>query len=183
MWVELGFEQVDASVLSRVIRGERSFTAPQIKAFCKLLELPKRDEEYLFACLEQDQNNSLEQYVNTTRLSSSLALEVINELTKDSFDMLYRAEYDALDKRHELVRWLTDTYALNNDRKDISEMIGLNLYLKGRITICTSPASQIVKKVLPIYSQILSLSRTSQSLLLQSYAQALLGDAYYGAGG
>lgn len=54
MWEQLGFHQIDSSVLSRVLKGERLFTTPQLKVFCKLLTLSRKEEEYLFACLQQD---------------------------------------------------------------------------------------------------------------------------------
>ena len=54
LWQELGYAEIDASVLSRVLQGERLFTSKQLSAFCKLLGLEKEERENLFTCLAKD---------------------------------------------------------------------------------------------------------------------------------
>ncbi len=39
MWERLGYQGVDASVLSRVINGERLLTPRQLEVFCEILKL------------------------------------------------------------------------------------------------------------------------------------------------
>lgn len=43
MWEKLGYREIDASVLSRVINGVRLFTKRQLSVFCKIMNL-KYDE-------------------------------------------------------------------------------------------------------------------------------------------
>jgi hypothetical protein len=180
MWEHLGNQQIDPSVLSRVLKGERLFTGPQLKAFCDLLSLPKNEEETLFACLRQDLSCSLEPYLNTTRVSSSLARQVIHELTTDAFVMFYNGEYDALNKKYELVKELANALTDDNQTDDA---LGLNLYLKGRIGIIDIQPSLSLPYIRPIVKQLLKMSKNNHSQLLFGYAHALLSDAYYVAGG
>jgi hypothetical protein len=57
MWETLGYREVDASVLSRVLKGERLFTLPQLEVFCALNGIPQREKEQLQACLQEDVNS------------------------------------------------------------------------------------------------------------------------------
>ncbi|MBI1864101.1 hypothetical protein HYS03_02745 [Candidatus Woesebacteria bacterium] len=43
MWEHLDFSEIDASVLSRVLKGERLFTQKQLIIFCKLLSLDTKE--------------------------------------------------------------------------------------------------------------------------------------------
>lgn len=54
IWQELGYVEVDTSVLSRVLQGKRLFTTKQLSAFCKLLKIEHEEQELLFACLAKD---------------------------------------------------------------------------------------------------------------------------------
>lgn len=80
MWEHLGFQQVDASVLSRVLKGERLLTSPQLKAFCRLLDLSRHEEDYLFACLQQDCDLRLGVHTSMMRITHSLAKEFVEEM-------------------------------------------------------------------------------------------------------
>lgn len=183
MWTELEFRQIDASVLSRVINGERSFTSLQLKVFCKVLQLSKQEEEHLFLCLAQDRNLDLNQFVSITQVPSSLALAAADELTKSSLDMFYRAEYETLEKRDELIRQLADVCATASDRQSASKILGFSLYLHGRTILGTAFASRMVESIYPVFNQLIVMSKESDNSVLYAYAHALLGDAYYGAGG
>jgi hypothetical protein len=184
MWERLGFQQIDASVLSRVLKGERLFTTPQLKVFCGLLELPKNEEDYLFACLQQDHNARLDLYAGTTYISSSLAEELVKDLTKNAFELFYQGNYGALEKKYELIHQLAASYLLGNSGDQaIGEALGLNLYLRGRTIANGELPSRVIDKIYPIFSQLIKMSRTSHSRLLHGYAYVLLCTAYYLAGG
>ena len=53
MWEKLGYSQIDASVISRVIKGERDFTYKQLLVFCDLLDLASEERIYLKNALNQ----------------------------------------------------------------------------------------------------------------------------------
>lgn len=50
----LGFREVDTSVLSRVLKGERVFSQKQLSVFCKAIRLNKVQEELLKATLHSE---------------------------------------------------------------------------------------------------------------------------------
>jgi len=54
MWERLGFHEMDASVLSRVIHGERLFTQKQLSVFCDLLKISRREKFSLKEILLSD---------------------------------------------------------------------------------------------------------------------------------
>jgi hypothetical protein len=54
MWSKLGFCEVDAGVLSRVINGKRLFTPKQLNVFCKLIDLNKQERLKLSQALAID---------------------------------------------------------------------------------------------------------------------------------
>jgi hypothetical protein len=116
--------------------------------------------------------------------TSSLAQEAIQDLTSNAFDTFYQGNYDALNKKYELVAQLANAYALSNDNNRIvSEALGFNLYLKGRTIANGELPSRVIGKVYPIFQRLLRMSRHSHSRLLYGYAHVLLRAAYYNAGG
>lgn len=54
MWEDLGFREVDPSVISRIIHGERLFTHRQLESFCRILRLTKEQVMELRQALMQD---------------------------------------------------------------------------------------------------------------------------------
>lgn len=51
---KLGFREIDASVLSRVLKGERVFTQYQLSVFCKVIKLDRVQEDLLKASLHSE---------------------------------------------------------------------------------------------------------------------------------
>lgn len=182
MWECLGFRQIDVSVLSRVLKGDRLLTPEQVGAFCAVLALSKEEEMRLLACLQQDHNARLGIY-GGAQVSSSLAAEVMEAMTKNAFKMFYKSDYDAIDKQYELVRQLATVYAANGHANRVNELVGLNLYLKGRVIANGELPSRVVGRVRPIADQLIAMSRANDSPLLYGYAHVLLSTVYYIAGG
>jgi|GEM_PF-6450405 len=54
MWDRLGFSQVDASVLSKVLKGKRLFSFGQLRVFCDILKIPQNERNMLFSSLNED---------------------------------------------------------------------------------------------------------------------------------
>ena len=54
MWERLGYREIDASVLSRVLKGERLFSSKQIETYCKILKLKKQEQKDLIYALGLD---------------------------------------------------------------------------------------------------------------------------------
>lgn len=54
MWEILGFKEVDASVVSRVLKGKRTFSFNQLQVFCRALDLSASEEQKLKTALYRD---------------------------------------------------------------------------------------------------------------------------------
>jgi len=54
LWEKLGYKGIDSSSLSRVIKGERLFTAEQLEIFCQVLNINNSNSEELKSALEID---------------------------------------------------------------------------------------------------------------------------------
>lgn len=54
MWEILEYKEVDSSVLSRVIHGQRLFTYKQLEVFCEALSLREKEKTELKYALSQD---------------------------------------------------------------------------------------------------------------------------------
>ncbi len=54
MWEKLGYKEIDASALSRVVSGKRLLTFGQLDQFCRALSLSKNDRESLIESLSHD---------------------------------------------------------------------------------------------------------------------------------
>lgn len=54
MWEKLNYQGIDASVISRVLTGERLFTSEQLEIFCQINELPEKMKKILKKSLTLD---------------------------------------------------------------------------------------------------------------------------------
>lgn len=56
MWERLGYRQIDPSVISRVLKGERLFSPKQLGIFCEILGIRKTSRQILLNELLLDLN-------------------------------------------------------------------------------------------------------------------------------
>lgn len=59
MWERLGYREIDPSVLSRVLKGQRLFTLKQLGVFCGVLSLKEKNRGELQNCLAVDLSRRL----------------------------------------------------------------------------------------------------------------------------
>ncbi len=93
IWEILGYKEVDSSVLSRVINGERLFTYRQLKVFCDVLSLTEKEKVELKLALSQDillRNNipqgilkTEDHILDSIRKDSNRILSILRLLRKD----------------------------------------------------------------------------------------------------
>ncbi len=184
LWEDLGGKAMDASVLSRVLSGKRLFTGVQLHAFCRLLDLSDHDRENLSECLRQDCNARFGLTQGEVTISSSFVRETILSLADQSVKLFYAGEYETVRSNYESIEQLVTMSQKNiNFDIELTEAIGLGLYMYSRASYSNELPSLILNKVKPVFSQLIRMSNDAQSLLLFGYAHSLLADAYYGAGG
>lgn len=186
MWELLDYQQIDASVISRVLKGERLFTSPQLKTFCKILDLSKTEEDYLFSCLTIDVTAKKNILSDTFLVNSSIGYEVIKHLLDSSFKMLYEGNTKELEKKSNLTATFIDTLQ-NSDKKsgkqELDELIALNLYLKGRVIDWLGLPQRVIKEVPVISNKLLQIAALHKNKAIYGYAHVLLANAYYLAAG
>lgn len=185
IWERLNYQSVDASVLSRVISGERLFTSVQLKVFCKVLQLNKSQKEELFYSLVRDYNLKNSFNIDDFLIPTQVAYEVIKALTENAFKTLFTGDCRSVDNQCNLAEIFTDAlkHKFKQDYKDrIGKLIGLNLYLKGRTIECLSSPKTVIKEILTVSRQLLDMAKDLRNKTFYAYAHVLLTNAYYVAG-
>lgn len=81
MWETLEYKEIDSSVLSRVIHGQRLFTHKQIEVFCDILSLQEKEKTELRYALSQD-------ILSRSNINMKIfgGINSILDLTKDNYD-------------------------------------------------------------------------------------------------
>lgn len=184
MWEKLGFSQIDASVLSKVINGKRLFTPQQLRIFCQILAIDNHEEDYLLHCLAQDYNVRKNLHIKGFFLASPFAYELMSDFIDGSFRALYDGDLKQLENKCNLVRTIMNSFPNNkNIHQDIEHLYGVNLYLSGRVIECLSLPETVLAETLQISNKLLALAEKNKDRMLYAYAHALLANAYYLAGG
>lgn len=110
LWEQLNFESIDASVLSKVLNGQRLFTFKQLEVFCELLKINSTFKKYLFECLLFDISNRSGFKQN---FYASNDKSYLNLLTHD-LERIKLLEVKGFLK--ELVDWVDDIVAVNKEK-------------------------------------------------------------------
>jgi len=185
MWEKLGYQQIDGSVISRVISGERLFNALQLNAFCIALNLKKSEEEFLFSCLVEDTNAKNNLASHGFFIPASVGYDLIENLVKDGFRTLSEGKTKNLETKCNLldtvIHLTNNKIAFQNDK--MSESIALNLYLKGRVVEGLGLPEDIIRNTLPISKKLFEIARTTKNKAIYAYGLILLSNAYYLTGG
>ena len=181
MWELLGCQQIDPSALSRVLKGERLFTARQLKVFCVLLGLSEDEKDYLIVCLQRDMNARSRVPTDVVGVSPALARDIITELAGDARAIYYRNDYESIHKRHDLIQQFA--WSLSNTDKGVAESVGVAMYLYSRTIVNGELSGRVVGKTRPVFRQLTKLAKTIHSDILYGYAHVLMANAYYIAGG
>lgn len=183
MWERLGYREVDPSVISRVLKGERSFSPKQLKIFGQILRLSDNRLKELELLLMNDYLRKfgpdfqglggktytlspkiLESINNSLLLIDKLRTENPN-LVKDLIDVLLAITADK-------------TYFNRLKRASYYELIkmrGMLLYEKGHALCDTNFPSQIMKRINPILKEIKVIAKETKDNDLRSRFFHLLG--------
>lgn len=187
MWERLDYQQIDASVLSRVINGERLFTQKQLKIFCDLLGIQGNEKELLFKELHDDYLIKNGFYPVSFDHSLDTNIELIEDIIKEGFYFFYNGDTYQANRLSLILQ--THIESLEHYKKSdryrskLGELKALSLYLQGRYLTSITQSNEVLKKSLFISNEILSIANQLKSKRFYSYAYTLLSDIYYVAGG
>lgn len=187
MWEELGYRQIDSSVLSRVLNGERLFTPGQLAAFTKTLQLSKKQKTYLYYCLQKDYLRSVDINDDTLILSYTALFERIEGLLEYVKSLLYEGKctnaVKASTSINSFIEMLNNTAQTDTQRQRLQEFFGWNLYLLGRSIGSMSSSYSALSDIVDIVRKLGKLNKEYKLMSFEAYRQNLLADAYYISGG
>lgn len=156
MWERLGYQQIDPSVISRVLSGERLFTPQQLKIFVAIIGVPNYKRKLLYRQLLKDVASRFGEEIDEGQINPwRFSPKMINLLTS-STNLI---EIIRLTGMPEVVQNLTDMMIelseeieKNNNlpkakKYQISRTRGLLLYEKIHSLTDTCLGSELVTKI------------------------------------
>lgn len=172
LWEELDYHSIDASVLSKILKGERLFTFKQLQAFCTIINLSFKEKQELFNAWQQEIIKRKGQE-NLKSFFLSPNNEYLYHLIQHCFDQLYEGKchlaYDNVEFLFQKTR---------NDEKVKGELKILLLYLQGRFFGSTATGTSVITKTSSIINQI-KLIKVSDQDLKQGLINTLYANACY----
>jgi hypothetical protein len=184
MWGRLGCKQIDAGVLSKVLKGKRLFTPLQLEIFCSILKISKDDRQYLHHCLYLDHCGRFGVDLGQSFFSDNNMIHFCETIMDRAENLLYLGKCNELVVLSTIINEQIKTYLKNNSLKEVerdklSSFLAKCLYLKGRAIGSISTPSQVIKKILPVTESIEELGKDRDIL---AYVNTLLSNAYYVVG-
>jgi tetratricopeptide (TPR) repeat protein len=180
MWEKLGFTQIDPSVISRVIRGQRQFTSTQLKTFCSLLNLGPQETNKLISDRLQDlyEKYGLDQLdpqfgFNSVVDYAQMVLPVVKKLRESGFQNL------SYDLSSELIDHLCEK------RDFISlhpTLLSTVLFEKVAAVLDTQPARVLQTQTTQPLKILFQLGKESKNNEIIGLAYYLKGNVYYNLG-
>ncbi|GHO98373.1 hypothetical protein KSF_084210 [Reticulibacter mediterranei] len=188
LWEMLGYQKIDASVLSRVLKGERLFTFDQLHAFCEILKIQSEEKALLSEELQKDyvtkKGGTVQDFLSSA-INDKLAM--IENLVKETFFLLFTGKGahlgHLLSLTDDYIQQLYTASLLDMQADKLQELHGLQLYLTGRYKACIGLPSTVIPEMSKVTQQIMAINKTVKDSKLEAYANVLLSDAYYIAGG
>lgn len=186
MWEELNYQGIDASVLSRVIKGERIFTTAQLEVFSNLLGLNIKERENLEYSMFFDN-------ISRYRIHLPFSLQVSYDIL-DLFDSLlsrvidYRLQGKNEDQGNvaEIIQVYIEKLLpiVKSDvlRKKMLDQLVTALYLKGHALNGVGLPKMIVNESINNVNRLFEIARETKNERYGAYGNILLAGAYYVAG-
>lgn len=186
MWEMFKYKQIDSSVISRVINGERLFTPSQLKIFCEILNLKNQEEEQLLLYLSKDYAERYNIDLEAFFVPKIKHMELIQYLIDEVKNAVYKGRASEVIRTCKKVEHATD-YLMNtplseNNRKEIHKLIALILYIKMKSLGAFLAPQDAISKTLDSSNRLFSLNKQYNDQTMWCYAHILLAHAYYISG-
>lgn len=183
MWENLGFHKVDASVLSRVLKGKRLFTPSQLQVFCHILAMPKSEEEFLFQCLSKDYFQRDNVTIDSHLVSENDLFDIFESLASHATKLFYKGESQQVIQQSDTINTLYEKISPNKLSKPrlekLFEAYGYFIFLKERSVAGTVTQHIAAQSIISTAHMLTALSEQYQLKNLYSYAQILFADVWY----
>ena len=183
MWERLGYREIDASVLSRFLQGERLLNLRQFQIFCQILRINGQRRKEYTKLLNYKILSSIRQGENFEYLKQDLFVD----RTIEAVDSLRNAmAYDAPLLALEMIDLLKEK--LNNNRlliksNDVNKHL---LILKGKllleekvILLDVLPFNQISRRIIEIAREFKKLGEITGEKEFLGNSEALIGRTFF----
>lgn len=183
MWEKLGYKGIDASVLSRVIDGERLFTVRQVDAFCEALSLSENDRRELIEGMSVDLAERYGLTFNLHSGGSSYVGDILEENVKKIrearlSDAIVFASGWAEDLREVLREQIADekntTY-----RSRLFLLLAKLLRELGHLKLGTSLAKSLSEELGPAASELIKVGEILKDESIVGNGYSFIGTVYY----
>lgn len=148
MWVKLGNQSMDPSVLSKCLRGKRQFTPKQLQAFCEVLNISRTDSLQL--------HNSLRESI-LERSGVDTSVTVYEQIL---YDAVKARAFDAPLLSLDIIHTIKQQVLFASDNSGaLNEFIGRVLVQEKIVLIETHQIEAITPTLYRIAEQFFELSR------------------------
>lgn len=183
---ELWKDGVDASVLSRILKGERLFNNAQLRSFCGVLNLTKEETEVLFNALQKDYLSRKGFHIPSSVYSS---LDIIDLLRSD-VENVYQARDRGLtnfvmDRASILIRNIGTIIAKENKeiyKQELYTLLGEMYSERSYASGCSLAPDENMEHVFPLIEKQIELSKLTNNVELLIKAKVHLAFAFYAQG-
>lgn len=186
MWERLDFKDVDASVVSRVLSGERLFTPRQLEVFCSLLKLPKSRENLLMESLSLDLLRrfgfDLEYYKNRNKHLILFFQKAIEEIKEVSRKGPVDVSSSWAQQLHSLIKEDLDFQIDNRIRSRSLTLLSDLLQERHRILMKEKQSKNLYRPTIKLSTELNDIGLEIRESEYVGISQAMLGNYYYSTG-
>jgi len=186
MWEALDYQQIDSSVVSRVLNGTRLFTPKQLDVFCSLLNITSSQREYLFVCLSKDyfkRDNIILEYSWEKDSSLDQILYAIEKLTDHAIDLFYEGKSQSVIRQNDIIQSFFENIHPQSlsiaQAQKFYEIYGYYLFLRDRSIAGTYTRQEASRLIRSTATFLESIGKKYNLKNLYAYAQLLHADVWY----
>lgn len=181
MWERLNYSEIDASVISRVIHGERLFSPKQLAVFCDIINASEKQRIQLKSALWRD--CYIKHSIDIDLLSSSYS----TDLAEANIEVVHKTRISghpdlALELADIILSKFTNAFSNLNELKSsfiVNRLLPELLQEKSYCYFETSHPNQIVDRVRPIAEKMKFLAKGADNKDAFGTALFHISDAYY----
>src|SRR5947209_6034541 len=183
----LGFSSFDAAALSRVVNGERLFTAAQLQAFCEVLQLGQKQQDWLTVCLQADYVKRVGLPQGAFFLSVHDGFDLLDQLFASTLLLRYDGDQLQFLQLTIAIQQLLERLAHHSLSVVQEQQIGLfrsrAIFLEARGLVRNAPPERALPTIRAHVRQLHRLSKQYPLPTIPAFLHSALSQAYYAAGG
>lgn len=186
MWECLGYKEIDASALSRIIHRERLFTKSQLDVFCSILKLDEVQKRKLQEALEKDLLDRLNIGYSSQNYSTYDTFDLLNFNVEHIIDLRKRGLMAlVLEWSTSLIPYLERNLTKNTNGLYRYKFLNLlsNIYFEYSYAYASIfPSKKTFFGVKPFISKQLDIFKQTKNVETSIKARVISSYAYYSLG-